>query len=268
MQKKNPDRRALQDIEAIGPGFCPRMNLSPTTATYGYWNSNSDPNPNSENDHVTQSPPYSRNCGYDRRCGHSCLQRGRCPRVRRWRWVRWRRPFGGGGFSRGGGFGGSHFAGTHFGGNHFAGRGIGRGHPGRAAVTQSAGPTSITAGSAATVAGSSTATTADTMPRLRLQRAPGPCTCLTKTYTQDGLVVFADVCTKEAASAPVDGADVTPPAKSSEATPPAPPANVADASQAPTTNNYAGRRSRISWRPTLRHRRTKDAVKCTAPDSD
>ena len=30
----------------------------------------------------------------------------------------------------------------------------------------------------------------------------GPCTCLTKTYTPDGLVMFADVCTKEAASAP------------------------------------------------------------------
>jgi hypothetical protein len=78
--------------------------------------------------------------------------------------------------------------------------------------------------------------------------APGPCTCLTKTYTQDGLVVFADVCTKEAASARVDGTDVTPPAKSSSvAPPPAPPAaqldtkSVADAAQAPTTNNYAGR---------------------------
>ncbi len=70
---------------------------------------------------------------------------------------------------------------------------------------------------------------------------PGPCTCLTKTYTQDGLVVFADVGTKEAASARVDGTDVTPPAKSSEVTPPAPPANVADASQAPTTTNYAGK---------------------------
>jgi hypothetical protein len=30
---------------------------------------------------------------------------------------------------------------------------------------------------------------------------PGPCTCLTKTYTPSGLVVFADVCTKESASA-------------------------------------------------------------------
>ena len=29
------------------------------------------------------------------------------------------------------------------------------------------------------------------------------CTCLTKEYTQDGLVVFQDVCTKEVASAPV-----------------------------------------------------------------
>ncbi len=33
--------------------------------------------------------------------------------------------------------------------------------------------------------------------------APRPCTCLTKEYTQDGLVVFKDVCTKEVASAPV-----------------------------------------------------------------
>jgi hypothetical protein len=29
------------------------------------------------------------------------------------------------------------------------------------------------------------------------------CTCLTKEYTQDGLVVFKDVCTKEVASAPI-----------------------------------------------------------------
>jgi hypothetical protein len=73
--------------------------------------------------------------------------------------------------------------------------------------------------------------------------SPGPCTCLTKTYTQAGLVVFADVCTKEAASAPVGGAssDATPvpPAngKSNDTTPVAP---AADATQAPTTANYAG----------------------------
>jgi len=41
---------------------------------------------------------------------------------------------------------------------------------------------------------------------------PGPCTCLTKDYTPDGIVVFKDLCTKEMASAPVDGA----PAKASE----------------------------------------------------
>ena len=76
--------------------------------------------------------------------------------------------------------------------------------------------------------------------------APGPCTCLTKTYTPDGLVVFADVCTKEAASARVDGssAAATPaPAidrKAADATP-VPAAAGPDASQAPTSPNYAGR---------------------------
>lgn len=34
---------------------------------------------------------------------------------------------------------------------------------------------------------------------------PGPCTCLTKTYTPEGRVVFQDLCTKEMASAPADG---------------------------------------------------------------
>ena len=32
--------------------------------------------------------------------------------------------------------------------------------------------------------------------------APRPCTCLTKEYTPDNLVVFKDLCTKEVASAP------------------------------------------------------------------
>jgi hypothetical protein len=50
----------------------------------------------------------------------------------------------------------------------------------------------------------------------------GPCTCLTKDYTQEGTVVFQDLCTKEMASAPVDGG----PAKASEV-------------QAPT--NFAGK---------------------------
>jgi hypothetical protein len=34
---------------------------------------------------------------------------------------------------------------------------------------------------------------------------PGPCTCLTKNYTPEGMVVFQDLCTKEMASSPVDG---------------------------------------------------------------
>jgi hypothetical protein len=39
--------------------------------------------------------------------------------------------------------------------------------------------------------------------------SPAPrCSCLTKEYTQDGLVVFQDVCTKEVASAPVGNTQV------------------------------------------------------------
>jgi hypothetical protein len=39
--------------------------------------------------------------------------------------------------------------------------------------------------------------------------APAPrCTCLSKEYTQDGLVVFKDVCTKEVASAPIGNTQV------------------------------------------------------------
>jgi hypothetical protein len=66
----------------------------------------------------------------------------------------------------------------------------------------------------------------------------GPCTCLTKTYTEDGLVVFADVCTKEAASARVDDSEDTekPADKSSDATEDQP-----AVAAAPTSQNYAGR---------------------------
>ena len=52
--------------------------------------------------------------------------------------------------------------------------------------------------------------------------AEGTCNCLTKGYTPEGTVVFTDLCTKEMASAPVDGA----PAQASEV-------------QAP--NNFAGK---------------------------
>jgi len=66
--------------------------------------------------------------------------------------------------------------------------------------------------------------------------APGPCTCLTKTYTPSGLVVFADICTKESASAGVDGsADAT----QVPTTPVA--ATAVPMTVVPTTPNYAGR---------------------------
>jgi len=39
-------------------------------------------------------------------------------------------------------------------------------------------------------------------PQAAARPAPS-CTCLTKQYTQEGLVVFQDVCTKEVASAPI-----------------------------------------------------------------
>ena len=39
-----------------------------------------------------------------------------------------------------------------------------------------------------------------------------PCTCLSKEYTQDNLVVFKDNCTKEVASAPAGNTQVQLPA--------------------------------------------------------
>jgi len=73
---------------------------------------------------------------------------------------------------------------------------------------------------------------------------PGPCTCLTKSYTQDGMVVFADLCTKESAAAPVDGraADATP-APQERSAPPAPPAEdkASDATPMQNPSNFAGR---------------------------
>jgi hypothetical protein len=60
------------------------------------------------------------------------------------------------------------------------------------------------------------------------------------------MVVFADLCTKESAAAPVDGrsADATPPqGPSSSPTPPAPPAEDKASDAAPMQNpsNFAGR---------------------------
>ncbi len=68
--------------------------------------------------------------------------------------------------------------------------------------------------------------------------APGPCTCLTKTYTPSGLVVFADVCTKELASASVD-ATYSADATQVPTTPVA--ATAVPMSVVPTNPDYAGR---------------------------
>jgi len=68
--------------------------------------------------------------------------------------------------------------------------------------------------------------------------APGPCTCLTKTYTLSGLVVFADVCTKESASASVYG-NASAQATQVPTTPVA--ATAVPMSVVPTTPDYAGR---------------------------
>lgn len=67
--------------------------------------------------------------------------------------------------------------------------------------------------------------------------APGPCSCLTKTYTPTGLVVFADICTKESASAPAT--DDTADASQAPSTPV--PAKATPISEVPTTPNYAGK---------------------------
>jgi hypothetical protein len=67
------------------------------------------------------------------------------------------------------------------------------------------------------------------------------CNCLTKSYTQDGMVVFADLCTKESAVAPVGGrAAETPPeenyqqSRSSED-------KASDATPPQNSSNFAGR---------------------------
>jgi hypothetical protein len=46
-----------------------------------------------------------------------------------------------------------------------------------------------------------------------------PCTCLTKEYTPDNLVVFKDLCTKEVASAPAGNTQALLPAPQPEAAP-------------------------------------------------
>jgi hypothetical protein len=49
--------------------------------------------------------------------------------------------------------------------------------------------------------------------------APRPCTCLTKEYTPDNLVVFKDLCTKEVASAPAGNTQALLPAPQAQGAP-------------------------------------------------
>jgi hypothetical protein len=49
--------------------------------------------------------------------------------------------------------------------------------------------------------------------------APRPCTCLTKEYTPDNLVVFKDLCTREVASAPAGNTQALLPAPQAEVAP-------------------------------------------------
>ena len=162
---------------------------------------------------------------------------------------------GGGGFARVGGFGGGHFGGGHFGGVgrvgrisafHFPGHNLGHfqhwqhwshWHPHHRWFWRDGrwfyGDDYVGGDYAQPVAAYSAPAVS----------TPGPCTCLTKSYTQDGMVVFADLCTKESAAAPVDGrsADATPP--QSPSSPPTPPAEDKASDAAPMQNpsNFAGR---------------------------
>ena len=176
--------------------------------------------------------------------------------------------FGGGHFG-GGHFGGAHFGGGHSGGAHFGGGRMGGGSQmgGRGGRmgggNQMSGRGGHLAGNGGGNGGFSSRSggfanhghwvlrdgrwiilsdIVSEAPVLAVSDAPvsspvaaaNSCSCLTKNYTADGLVVFADPCTGEAASAAVDGnaPDVTP----------APPVQQksSEAPQAPTSQNYAG----------------------------
>jgi len=105
---------------------------------------------------------------------------------------------GGGGFSRGGG-------GRHIGIRHVGQRHVGHRHPhwcrfhGRCHIhVRWHRPWIYGTGLVATSYAVAPVVAA----------TPRPCTCLTKEYTPDNLVVFKDVCTKEVASAPIGNTQV------------------------------------------------------------
>jgi len=119
----------------------------------------------------------------------------------------------GGGFSRGGGGGhvGMRVGGMrHIGGVHRIGRGhighrhirIGHRHPNWCRIH---GRCHVHVRWHRPLIYGAVATTYAVAP---VVAAPRPCTCLTKEYTPDNLVVFKDVCTKEVASAPAGNTQV------------------------------------------------------------
>lgn len=65
-------------------------------------------------------------------------------------------------------------------------------------------------------------------------RVTSRCTCLTKEYTQDGLVVFQDVCTKEIAAAPIGNTQLPPAGATSTYPAPAPQTQLAPEAQPQT----------------------------------
>jgi len=125
------------------------------------------------------------------------------------------RGFGGGGFSRGGGAhlgGGVRIGGNvgirHVGGPRFVGqfkgpRFVGHRphfHPNWCRLTHRCGPHIVRWHRPWIYGVGAVATTYAVTPAVA---AAPRCTCLTKEYTPDNLVVFQDVCTKEVASAPI-----------------------------------------------------------------
>ncbi len=125
------------------------------------------------------------------------------------------RGFGGGGFSRGGGAhlgGGVRIGGNvgirHVGGPRFVGqfkgpRFVGHRphfHPNWCRLTHRCGPHIVRWHRPWVYGVGAVATTYAVTPAVA---AAPRCTCLTKEYTPDNLVVFQDVCTKEVASAPI-----------------------------------------------------------------
>src|SRR5580704_13264645 len=176
-----------------------RLNLSPTRLSHGYWNSNPRRTTMSRKTILTLASAATLAVAV--LASQSADARG----------------FGGGGFGGGGGgrgFGGGGFASRSIGGGgmgmaRFSGR-VGRpiipilnpGHPGHPGFPHwgfhhhDHGHWVFRFGRWIVVDD-----VVEEAPAI--VTAPGPCTCLTKNYTPSGLVVFADVCTKESASASV-----------------------------------------------------------------